>query len=82
MVLESDLHSVTGESPGAGSYYWRVVLKDKTGKIIAKSPASDFSIPAELRVPVLISPRADERILPGMKNRVRFEWRRIHGATE
>jgi len=82
MVLESYLHSVTGESPGAGSYFWRVVLKDKTGKILAKSPVSDFSIPAELRAPVLISPRANERILPGIKNRVRFEWRRIHGATE
>lgn len=82
MVLESDLHSVTGESPGAGSYFWRVVLKDKTNRIIAKSPVSDFSIPAELRAPVLITPVNNGKILPGIKNRVRFEWRKIHGATE
>ncbi|HPR39209.1 MAG TPA: hypothetical protein PLT13_16555, partial [Spirochaetota bacterium] len=82
MVLESDLHNITGESPGAGSFFWRVVLKDKTGKIIAKSPVNDFSIPAELRVPVLISPVKNEKILPAIRNRVRFEWRRIHGATE
>jgi len=82
MVLESDLHSVTGESPGAGSYFWRVVLKDKTGKIIAKSPVNDFSIPAELRVPVLVSPADNEKVLPGLKSRMRFEWRRSHGATE
>lgn len=82
MSLESDLHNVTGESPGAGSYFWRVVLKDKTGKIIARSPASDFSIPAELRAPVLIIPKDNEKIMPGVKNRIRFEWRRIAGATE
>lgn len=82
MTLESDLHSVTGESPGAGSYFWRVVLRDKIGRIIAKSQASDFSIPAELRAPVLIMPKDNERIIPGIKNRMRFEWRRIPGATE
>jgi hypothetical protein len=82
MVLESDLHSVTGESPGAGLYFWRVVLKNKTNRIIAKSPVSDFSIPAELRAPVLITPVNNGKLLPGAKNRVRFEWRKIHGATE
>ena len=82
MVLESDLHNVTGESPGAGHYFWRVVLKDKTGKIIATSPVTDFSIPAELRAPVLVAPGKNEKIIPGIKNRVRFQWSKIHGATE
>jgi hypothetical protein len=82
MSLESDLQNVTGESPGAGSYYWRVVLKDRAGRIIAKSPASDFSIPAELRTPLLISPENNESILPGTQNRIRFEWRRVSGANE
>jgi len=82
MVLESDLNSVTGESPGAGHFFWRVVLKDKAGKIIAKSHISDFTIPAELRAPVLITPGNNEKIIPAVKNGVRFEWRKIHGATE
>ena len=82
MVLESDLHSVTGESPGAGTYFWRVVLRDRTGRAIAKSPVSEFSIPAELRAPVLISPKDNEKLMGGAKNRIKFEWRRIPGATE
>ncbi len=82
MSLESDLQNVTGESPGAGSYYWRVVLKDKNGRVIAKSAPGDFSIPAQLRTPLLVTPKNNENIIPGIKNRIKFEWRRVASANE
>ena len=82
MRLESDAGSVTGETPGAGAFFWRVLLKDGSGKVIAKSAASGFSIPAELRAPVLITPGQNEKVVPGLKNRIRFEWKKIRSANE
>lgn len=82
MNLESDLQNVTGESPGAGSYYWRVVLKDKSGRIMVKSAPGEFSIPAQLRAPLLVTPKNNESIIPGIKNRIKFEWRKVASANE
>jgi len=76
-IMEADL-----KSPGEGSYFWRVMLKDKSGNIVARSRASEFSIPGDLRSPAPVTPKDKEKIIPGLKKRLRFEWGKINGASE
>jgi hypothetical protein len=68
--------------PGKGSYFWRVILKDSAGNTIAQSAASDFFIPGDLRTPVQILPKDNDKVIPGMKKRLRFEWSKISEANE
>ncbi len=70
------------KSPGEGSFYWNVILKDGSGNTIARSPVSEFSIPGGLKTPVQIIPRENEKIIPGIKKRIRFQWEKTAGASE
>ncbi len=70
------------KSPAAGNYFWRVILKDNSGSIIAQSAVSEFIIPDELKIPVTVSPKANDRIIPGLKKSLRFEWSKVTGADE
>lgn len=79
---ETSSSSIKIANPGEGSYYWRVRLKDKTGSIIAQSRPGDFTIPADMKTPVLTSPRDNEKIIPGIKKRIRLQWEKIEGVSE
>jgi len=68
--------------PGKGSYFWRVILKDSAGHTIAQSSTSEFFIPGDLRTPVQTMPKDNDKIIPGLKKRIRFEWSKITGANE
>ncbi|HNX24117.1 MAG TPA: FecR family protein [Spirochaetota bacterium] len=76
-IPEADL-----KTPGEGDHFWRVMLKDNSGNIIARSSVNEFSIPGDLRIPVQIIPKDNEKIIPGLKKRMRFEWVKIAGANE
>jgi hypothetical protein len=80
--IESSLPGVDILSPGAGSYFWRVRLKDDSGGVIAQSGTGDFTIPGELQTPLQIAPVNNDKIVPGLKKRIRFEWSIISGADE
>lgn len=68
--------------PGKGSYFWRVILKDSAGRTIAQSPVNEFFIPGNLRTPVPLMPKDNDKIVPGLKKCLRFEWSKITGANE
>ena len=79
---ESSIPEANMKSPGEGNYFWRVILKDSSGNTIAKSSANEFFIPGDLRIPVQIIPKDNDKIIPGLKKRLRFEWGKIAGANE
>jgi hypothetical protein len=79
---ETSSSSIKISNPGEGSYYWRVRLKDRTGKTIAQSSTADFTIPADMKAPVLIAPGNNEKIIPGIIKRLRLQWEKIEGASE
>lgn len=68
--------------PGKGNFFWRVILKDSAGHTLAQSSVSEFFIPGDLRTPVQTFPKDNEKIIPGLKKRLRFEWSKITGANE
>jgi hypothetical protein len=80
--LESTMPAADFKNPGPGSYFWRVFLKDSSGYIIAHSNHGEFTIPGDLAAPLLVAPEDKDRIIPGLKKRLRFEWSRIPGADE
>ncbi len=80
--LASNVPDSEWKSPGVGNYFWRVILHDSSGNSIARSPASEFSIPGELKVPVHVNPKENEKVIPGLKKRFRFEWSKTNGANE
>lgn len=80
--LESSVAGITAVSPGVGIHYWRVRLVDEKGFPVARSAATEFSIPATLKVPVHITPGENEKLIPGLIKRIRFQWSRITGANE
>lgn len=57
-------------------------LRDKTGNIIAQSRPGDFTIPADMKTPVLVSPKDNEKIIPGFKKRIRLQWEKTDGVTQ
>jgi hypothetical protein len=80
--LESNVPEAYLKSPGEGNYFWRVILKDNSGNAIAQSSVSEFTIPGELKIPVQVTPKNNEKVIPGLKRRLRFEWNKIAGANE
>ncbi len=79
---ETSSSDLTVKAPGDGIYFWRVKLRDKSGKTIAQSQVSDFTIPAELQIPVLTAPKDNSKITPGIRKRIRLEWVKIAGVSE
>ncbi len=79
---ESTVQELHMESPGKGNFFWRVILKDHSGNVVAKSSVSDFTIPDDLEIPVSVIPKDNEKIIHGLKRELRFEWREISGANE
>ncbi len=70
------------KTPVEGDYFWRVLLKDSSGRIVTQSSTREFVIPGELKTPELVYPKDNEKIIPGLKKRFRFEWVRTAGANE
>jgi len=81
-ALETSTSSIKISNPGEGNYYWRIKLKDRTGRTIAQSSPGDFTIPAEMKTPVLIAPANNEKIIPGIKKRIRLQWEKIDDVSE
>lgn len=80
--VETDKDNVNIANPGAGSFYWWVKLLDKRGGIISRSTVSDFVVSHELKAPVTVMPKNNEKLSPGLKRLLRFEWKKSTGATE
>ncbi len=74
--------SVRIKNPGIGMHYWRVKLRDEAGRIIAQSRPSDFTLPADMKPPVLVSPKQNEKITPGVTKRLKLQWKKIEGVNE
>lgn len=79
--VESTAPKADLKSPGEGSYFWRVMLRDRSGGIIARSTGAEFTVPGELKIPVLVSPGYNEKIIPGIKKSLRFQWEKTAGAS-
>jgi len=79
---ETSSSGVKIQSPGEGVYFWRVILKDKTGSIVSQSPSSDFIIPLDMKMPVQISPKDNEKIAPSFNRRLKLQCEKVEGANE
>lgn len=62
------------KNPGPGIYFWRVVLQSEEGNVIASSPEHNFSVPHILKAPLPLSPGQNEKVVPAIKRKLRFEW--------
>jgi hypothetical protein len=84
-IKESGETSSSGikiKSPGLGIHFWRVKLKDDSGKVIAQSQPAEFTIPQDMKIPVLISPKDNAKMTPGFRKRLRLEWEKIPGVSQ
>lgn len=79
---QSSIPETEIKSPGEGNFFWRVILKDSSEHTIAQSSANEFFIPGDLRTPIQLIPKDNDKIIPGLKRSIRFEWSRIAGANE
>jgi len=70
------------KNPGPGVYFWRVTLQGEGGKIIAESTVKNFSVPRMLTAPQPLSPGNNEKVMPLVKRRLRFEWKMSADADE
>lgn len=82
IVRESGFSSIDIKNPGAGHYFWRVILQGESGRMIARSSIQSFSVPVILKAPVPLSPENNERVVPAVKRKIRFEWERSSGADD
>jgi hypothetical protein len=82
VVMDADLSSVDIGNPGAGQYFWRVLLKGEGDRMIARSSIQSFSVPIMIKAPVPLSPENNERVIPAVKRKIRFEWERSSGADD
>ena len=82
VVMEAGSSSIHIENPGAGQYFWRVILQGETDQMIARSSIQSFYVPVTIKAPVPLSPENNEKVVPAVKRRIRFEWERSAGANE
>jgi hypothetical protein len=82
VVREAGFSSIDIDNPGAGYYFWRVILQGEADRMIARSSIQSFSVPVILKAPVPISPDNNERVVPAVKRKLRFEWEKSPGADD
>ncbi len=69
------------DSPGAGTYFWQVRIKDSEGTLLARSDISSFTVLNEIREPVGIFPANDSLVNMAVRDDLPFRWEGSADAT-
>ena len=82
VTQRSGENSIKVNSPGEGSYYWQVLLKDGDDSVLSRSPVSAFQIQESLENPVIIFPPKGTAVNMSQRDTLPFQWKRVDRATD
>ena len=78
---KTDTQSYQLKNQGAGKFYWRVSIIDKTGSYIAKGKPAVFDIPEILSKPSAVLPVNMDVINLDNLDVIKFQWEKVAGAN-
>ncbi len=80
-VFSFNTSAVTIRDVAPGSYFWRVLLLDEDGSVMADSDPEFFSIRDILAVPEIISPKEGYAVNMSNKDVLSLRWNKVNGAN-